>query len=233
LRATGSRRAEILRFILSLLIVALAGAANAQPRDPGFVDAVDVVPGLLVEMRYFGVHNFVGRRIDGYEAARCLLTREAAAALARVQRDLAPRGMGLKVFDCYRPERAVAHFVRWARNIADQDRKGEFYPNVDKQTLFREGYISVRSGHSRGSTVDLTVVRLGDGREVDMGTPFDFFDRRSGLSDRSVSPEAIANRRLLAVAMQQRGFYGYSKEWWHFTLANEPFRDAYFDFPVR
>jgi zinc D-Ala-D-Ala dipeptidase len=217
-----------------LLIAALCtGAANAQTPHAGFVDASVVVPGLAVDMRYFGEHNFVGRRVDGYEAPRCLLTTQAATALAQVQRDLVTSGIGLKVFDCYRPERAVAHFVRWVRSIADQNRKAEFYPHIDKQTLFRDGYISARSGHSRGSTVDLTLVSLGDGRELDMGTPFDFFDRRSWLSDRSVSPAAIANRRLLATTMQRRGFYGYSKEWWHFTLANEPFRETYFDFPVR
>jgi D-alanyl-D-alanine dipeptidase len=231
----GSRRAEILRLVLAFLMLALAASstANAQPRHPGFVDVVDAVPGVVVDMRYFGEQNFIGRRVEGYEAPRCLLTVQAATALAQVQRDLAPGGIGLKVFDCYRPERAVAHFVRWARNIADQSRKAEFYPQVDKQTLFRDGYISVRSGHSRGSTVDLTLVSLRDGGELDMGTPFDFFDRRSWLSDRTISAGAMANRRLLGTAMQRRGFYGYAKEWWHFTLANEPFRETYFDFPVR
>ena len=130
---------------------------------PGFVDAATVVDGLVVDMRYFGDDNFVGARIDGYEASRCLLTRPAAAALARVQQDLAPQGFGLKVFDCYRPTRAVAHFVRWARDVKDVKRKADFYPDVDKRDLFRLGYISNRSGHSRGSTVDLTLVRRGPG----------------------------------------------------------------------
>lgn len=216
------------------MVAALAaGAADAQPRHPAFVDASEAVAGLHVEMRYFGEHNFVGRRIDGYEAALCLLTRDAAAALANVQRDLAPHGLGLKVFDCYRPERSVAHFMRWARNIADQSGKSEFYPDVDKRTLFRDGYISARSGHSRGSTVDLTLVRTADGREADMGSPFDFFGTRSWPADRSVSSEARANRQLLAAAMQRRGFRSYSKEWWHFTLVREPFPETYFDFPVR
>jgi len=208
-------------------------AAAQDARHRGFVDAVEVAAGLQVEARYFGTHNFVGRRIDGYEAGKCLLTREAAAALAAVQRDLALLGLGLKVFDCYRPARAVAHFVRWARDLRDQARKEEFYPEVDKRTLFRDGYISARSGHSRGSTVDLTLVRLVDGRELDMGTPFDFFGTQSWPADRSVAAAAQANRQVLAAAMRLRGFRAYDKEWWHFTLNNEPYPYSYFDFPVR
>ncbi len=150
-----------------------------------------------------------------------------------MQRDLAPLGLGLKVFDCYRPARAVAHFVRWARDLQDEARKPEFYPDVDKRTLFRDGYISARSGHSRGSTVDLTLLRLFDGREADMGTPFDFFGKRSWRADRSIPTEAQANRQKLAAAMRRRGFRAYDKEWWHFTLNQEPYPDSYFDFPVR
>jgi D-alanyl-D-alanine dipeptidase len=136
------------------------------------------------------------------------------------------------VFDCYRPARAVADFVRWARDSADQSGRAEFYPAVDKRNLFRDGYIAARSGHSRGSTVDVTLVHA-DGRDIDMGSPFDFFGRQSWRADRSVPTEARAYRTLLAVAMMRRGFRPYQKEWWHFTLANEPFRDRYFDFPVR
>jgi D-alanyl-D-alanine dipeptidase len=213
--------------------VLAAKVAAAEPGHPGFVDAADVVPGLIVEARYFGTHNFVGRRIDGYEAEKCLLARPAAAALAEVQRDLASHGLGLKAFDCYRPARAVAHFVRWARDTGDQARKAEFYPEVDKRTLFANGYISARSGHSRGSTIDLTLVRLADGRELDMGTPFDFFGTQSGLGSRSITPAAQANRKFLAGAMQRRGFRAYEKEWWHYTLRGEPYPDIYFDFPVR
>jgi zinc D-Ala-D-Ala dipeptidase len=139
----------------------------------------------------------------------------------------------LKVFDCYRPQRAVANFVRWAQRIDDVKRKGEFYPDVDKRNLFQEGYISERSGHSRGSTVDATVVRRPDGRELDMGSPFDFFSPKSWPSDASVSAQAQTNRALLAAAMRHGGFRPYDKEWWHFTLNGEPFPDTYFDFPVR
>jgi zinc D-Ala-D-Ala dipeptidase len=228
--------------LLTLLFAFSAQAQTPQKLVPegvvpsGFVDAATVVDGLVVDMRYFGEDNFVGARIDGYEAARCLLTRPAAAALARVQQHLAPQGFGLKVFDCYRPTRAVAHFVRWARDVKDVKRKADFYPDVDKRDLFRLGYISNRSGHSRGSTVDLTVVRLEQGRpssDVDMGTRFDFFGVQSWPSSRAVSAEAQANRKVLASAMRRGDFRPYDREWWHFTLRNEPYPGSYFNFLVK
>jgi len=217
---------------LSLLLVAAAGTqmAFARDRPAAFVDAAAVVPGLTADIRYAGSHNFVGRPIEGYQAPRCLMTQAAADALAGVARDLAPR-LVIKVFDCYRPVRAVMNFVRWARDPNDQAEKAEFYPNVDKRTLFRDGYIASRSGHSRGSTMDLTLA-TADGHELDMGTPFDLFSPKS-WSDASVTPEQHANRMLLAAAMRRRGFRGYDKEWWHFTLRDEPFPDTYFDFPVQ
>ena len=219
---------------LVLLLPLLTQPAQGQgPVPPGFVDAAAVVDGLVVDMRYFGDNNFVGERIDGYERPRCILSGPAANALAAVQRELEAQGLGLKVFDCYRPQRAVAHFVRWAQRIDDLKHKREFYPDVDKRDLFKEGYISDRSGHSRGSTVDLTLVRRADGRELDMGSPFDFFSPKSWPSDRSVSGEAQKNRARLAGAMTRGGFRSYDKEWWHFTLVEEPFPDTYFDFPVR
>jgi D-alanyl-D-alanine dipeptidase len=220
--------------LAAMLALALLPAQAQMPA--GFVDAAAVAEGLIVDMRYFGADNFVGARIDGYEAPTCLLTQQAATALAAVQRDLGARGYGLKVFDCYRPARAVAHFVRWARDLSDTKRKAEFYPDVDKRHLFRLGYIAARSGHSRGSTVDVTLVRrvgalvLG---EVDMGTRYDFFGPRSWPSSREVSTQAQADRALLATAMRGRGFTPYDREWWHFTLAKEPFSNRYFDFPVR
>jgi D-alanyl-D-alanine dipeptidase len=198
----------------------------------GFVDAAAVVPGLVVDMRYFGANNFVGERIDGYERPRCLLTAQAAQALARVQRELSSRELGLKVFDCYRPARAVAHFLRWAKRI-DDVKKAEFHPDISKRDLFRLGYLATRSGHSRGSTVDLTLVRRADLSELDMGTIYDFAGRQSWVADKSVSVEAQKNRALFAQAMVRGGFRPYHKEWWHFTLVNEPFPDTYFDFPVR
>jgi len=217
-----------------ILSLALAACAHEEtPRQDGFVDAASVVPGLRVEMRYTTAHNFVGRPIDGYEAPVCILTREAATALARVQGELAPRGLGLKVYDCYRPQRAVAHFARWAADLSDQSTKAEFYPNVDKSRLFELGYIAERSGHSRGSTLDLTIVDLATGAELDMGTPFDLFDTRSWPSDGTVSAEARANRLMLQNLMRAHGFRSLQEEWWHFTLEGEPHPQTYFDFVVR
>jgi zinc D-Ala-D-Ala dipeptidase len=226
------RPATALLPVAALLTVFATYGAGAEERPAVFVNAATVVPGLVVEGRYAGSHNFVGRPIDGYDAPLCLLTRPAADALAGVARDLAPLGLVIKVFDCYRPTRAVANFVRWARDLHDQKMKAEFYPNVDKRTLFRDGYIATQSGHSRGSTIDLTLAQT-DGRELDMGTPFDFFSPKSWTADPSVGAQAHKNRMLLAAVMHRRGFRGYDKEWWHFTLRSEPFPDTYFNFPVK
>jgi D-alanyl-D-alanine dipeptidase len=235
---TARRVALTLLAGLTVATITIATLAHAQAPYPGFVDAATVVPGLEVDMRYAGANNFVGAKIEGYEKPVCLLTKEAAAALAKAQVALASSGVGLKVFDCYRPARAVAHFARWSRDLRDQKNKGDFYPDLDKRVLFRDGYISNRSGHSRGSTVDLTLVDILPGpdgklRERDMGTPFDFFSPFSSPQDRRVSEEARSNRRLLADAMRKAGFIPYGKEWWHFTLAREPFPQSYFDFPVK
>jgi D-alanyl-D-alanine dipeptidase len=224
---------RIAAIIVIWLAMTISDRAQAASPHPDFVDVSAVVPNLVVDLRYLGSDNFVGTRIDGYEKPVLYLTRQAADALAHVQRDLAPHGLGLKVFDGYRPARAVAHFARWAKAIDDIRTKKDFYPEIDKRNLFRDGYLASRSGHSRGSTVDLTLVRLADKRELDMGTPFDFFSARSWPGDTGVSAEAQRNRRLLGQAMNRRGFIGHRKEWWHFTLAREPFPDTYFDFPVR
>jgi D-alanyl-D-alanine dipeptidase len=223
----------IRRSIIAALFVASASRiAGAQDRPAAFVDASAVVPGLVADIRYAGSHNFVGRPIDGYQAPRCLLAKPAADVLADVARDLAARGLVIKVFDCYRPVRAVMNFVRWARDLNDTAARAEFYPSVDKRTLFRDGYIASHSGHSRGATADLTLATV-DGHELDMGTPFDFFSPKSWTADSRISAEQHANRMLLAAAMRRRGFRGYDKEWWHFTLRREPFPNTYFDFPVR
>jgi zinc D-Ala-D-Ala dipeptidase len=223
--------------IIAAVMLILAGPAVAQrttaQRPDSFVDAASAVPGLIVEARYATAHNFVGRSIEGYDKPLCYLTRPAATALAEVVKDLEPQGLTLKAFDCYRPARAVAHFVRWSHDLRDERMKAEFYPHVEKNTLFADGYIAARSGHSRGSTVDLTLARRVDGKELPMGTPFDFFSPRSWPSDRSVGEQAQANRALLAQAMRRRGFVPYSKEWWHFTLRHEPYPETYFDFPVQ
>ena len=223
-------------FLVLLASLWLAGfPAPAFADDPpdGFVDAGSFVPGLVVEMRYYGSENFIGRPIDGYEAPRCLLTRAAAVALREVQSELAPFGLGLKVFDCYRPTTAVAHFVRWAQDPADTLRKAEYYPEIDKPDLFRLGYVAGRSGHSRGSTVDLTLVDLASGVEPDMGSGFDLFSTLSWPDEPSMSPQQRANRLLLRSVMMKHGFNPYPQEWWHFTLANEPYPETYFSFPVR
>ncbi len=221
------------RILLVLALFWVAPRARGEERPADIVDAAETVNGLVVDARYYGAHNFVGARIDGYDAPRCLLTSKAAQALAAVQRDLAKQGLGLKVFDCYRPTRAVAHFVRWAKDLSDQKNKAEFYPDVDKRNLFRDGYIAERSSHSRGSTVDLTIVRLADGQELDMGSGFDLFSLKSWPGSKAVTPEQHANRMLLAGAMRSHGFKPYPQEWWHFTLAGEPYPATYFNFPVR
>ncbi|WP_236960296.1 M15 family metallopeptidase [Methylobacterium durans] len=228
-RARAATKKRLRHAASGALLLLAAGGARAEPV---LVDAARFVPGLVTEIRYAGSHNFVGRPIDGYEAPLCLLTPRAAAALARVQAALAPDGLGLKVFDCYRPRRAVADFVRWAHDPADLAGKAEFYPDIDKDDLFRLGYIAERSGHSRGSTVDLTLVERGTGRERSMGTPFDLFDPRSG-EGAEIPMEARANRARLRGAMIGAGFAPYPAEWWHFTLRDEPHRGQGFDVPVR
>jgi D-alanyl-D-alanine dipeptidase len=162
----------------------------------------------------------------------CLLTRPAAQALAAVQQDLRSSGLGLRVYDCYRPQRAVDHFVRWAADPGDQRTRETFYPRVPKQELIARGYIAERSGHSRGSTVDVTLV-AADGAPLEMGTPFDLFDERSHTASLAVPAEARANRERLRAAMERRGFRNLAVEWWHYTLADEPYPDRGFDVPVR
>ena len=201
-------------------------------RPAAFVDAAAVVPGLMVDARYAGSHNFVGRPIDGYEAPRCFLTKPAAEALAQVARDLAAQGLMLKAFDCYRPARAVANFVRWAHDLNDTVGKREFYPEVDKRMLFRDSYLSSRSGHSRGSTVDLTLARA-DGTSSKWAHRSIFSVRARGPARRM----SVRRRRKSGAVRRRHAPPRFSrlstKEWWHFTLAHEPFPDTYFDFPVK
>lgn len=188
-------------------------------------------PGIALDLRYAGADNFVGAPIDGYEAARCLLTPEAAQALSWVARDLRRHRLSLVVFDCYRPQRAVEQFVRWAAEPEDAAVRAAYHPNVPKAELFERGYIAERSSHSRGSTVDVGLARGGE--PLDMGTPFDFFDPLSHSDAAGVGPGPRANRQLLRAAMELRGFRSYPQEWWHFTLEREPHPFRYFDVPVR
>ncbi|MEU4339859.1 M15 family metallopeptidase [Nocardia sp. NPDC023852] len=225
--------------------------------EAAFVSITDVDPTIMVEARYFGQHNFLGTRVTGYEAPHCLLTRQAAAALARVQQELRPMNLTLKTFDCYRPQRAVDRFVAWAKDLGDVKMQREFYPSVDKANLLRDGYIAEKSGHSRGSTVDLAIVALpaaapeqyrdGDPlREcflpadqrfhdniLDFGTGYDCFDPLAHTATPAVGGTQRALRTLLTNLMDEHGFAGLAEEWWHFTLKGEPFPQTYFDFPVR
>ena len=201
--------------------------------DPsGFVLLSDYVPSVIQEIRYHSTYNFVGERIDGYEEPVALITIEAARALKSVANELNVQGYRLKVFDAYRPLRAVKHFVLWG--IEDQDirMKPYFYPELQKQELFAKGYIAKRSSHSRGSTVDLTLFDMAAGRELDMGSPFDLFSEISHPDCRGVTDEQYENRMALQSVMVRNGFEPIDCEWWHFTLQDEPYPDTYFDFPV-
>ena len=217
--------------ILLLLCLLLPAHAADLPKDFTYVS--EAVPDAVFDVRYYTSHNFVGDPIDGYLAPRVILTRQAAKALAGVQADLTAFGLSVKVFDGYRPQRAVDHFVRWGKDIGDTRMKEEFYPAVDKKNLFRDGYIAKKSGHSRGSTVDLTIVDVATGEDLDMGSPFDFFGEASWPENKAMAPEVRANRALLREVMARHGFKSISTEWWHFTLRDEPFPDTYFDFPVQ
>ena len=200
----------------------------------GFVMLSEVAPEILQEIRYYSSYNFVGTRIDGYEEPVALLTREAAIALKAVNDDLMQQGYRLKVYDAYRPMRAVRHFRRWAADLNDTLMKADFYPNLPKSVLFHKGYISSRSGHARGSTVDLTIVDLVTGQDVDMGGTFDLLDPQSHpLRHDYVTEQQFQNRMILRNAMTRHGFKAIGTEWWHFTLRNEPYPDTYFDFPVK
>ena len=192
----------------------------------------DEVQPIQTDVRYFSADNFVGEVITGYNAEKILMTLEAALALAAIQIELGERGLGLKVFDAYRPQQAVDDFARWAEDINDTSTKAEYYPNIAKQDLFSLGYIAAQSGHSRGSTVDLTLVELITGDELDMGAPWDLFDPISWPTSLEVSLPQKTNRETLREIMLRYGFNPLREEWWHFTLDDEPFPDTYFDFPI-
>ncbi|MBN2437461.1 MAG: M15 family metallopeptidase [Deltaproteobacteria bacterium] len=247
--------AGILASALVLLSSYPGWSQNTMPED--FVDIQKEIPSVVLDIRYFGDHNFLGTRVDGYQAPKCLITKPAAEALAKVQAELQEMSLSLKIYDCYRPQQAVDHFVRWAKDINDTKTKDEFYPTVDKRNLFRDGYIAEKSGHSRGSTIDLTIVsfpvpaqeqyrpgqtlhacylpageRFKD-NSIDMGTGFDCFHEISHPENLKVGQQQRAHRLLLKTLMDKHGFKNYDKEWWHFTLRKEPYPDTYFDFPVK
>jgi D-alanyl-D-alanine dipeptidase len=253
-----SRFLLILFFLfICLYVPSFIGISYSSDTIPGsFVDIQKVIPDVVLDIRYYGPHNFVGERVDGYLAPKCYLTKEAAEALAGVQKDLKPYSLSLKIYDCYRPQRAVNHFVRWATEIENTKTKKEFYPTIDKRNLFKDGYIAEKSGHSRGSTLDLTIVpspapaqpqyspgqklyecylpaakRFRD-NSIDMGTGFDCFHELSHTANKNIGRQQKINRRLLKSLMEKHGFRNYDKEWWHYTLNNEPYPDTYFNFVI-
>ena len=198
----------------------------------GFVLLADYVPHIVQEIRYYSTYNFIGDRIDGYEQPIALLTKEAARALKSVSNEMMVKGYRLKIYDAYRPDTAVKHFLLWGIEDTDVRMKPYFYPEVEKQALFSEGYIARRSSHSRGSTVDLTLLDMSTGRELDMGSPFDFFGKISHPDYLGITEEQYDNRMFLRNTMLRNGFEPIACEWWHFTLRDEPYPDSYFSFPV-
>lgn len=246
-----------------LLAAAAIGTpvASAQPQPvspPDFVSLGDIDPSIVMDIRYATPHNFTGDPVDGYQAPLCLLARPAAEALKRAQQQFVAQGYSLKIYDCYRPQRAVTDFVGWANNLSDQRMKAEFYPRVDKTQLFADGYIAEKSGHSRGSTVDLTLVPLPLPAEpepayvpgqplmdcaapkdqrfvdnsIDMGTGYDCFDTLAHTLDPRIQGEQRTNRLILKEGLEEQGLENYENEWWHFTLKPEAYPDTYFDVPV-
>ena len=252
-----------LSFIIALgFIVAFIGCRRSQevqvvevlPTEDRsqFVTITDVVPDAILEIRYYSTYNFVGARVDGYLQPVALLTKQAADSLRAVSDDVMSLGYRLKIFDAYRPQGAVDHFVRWASDITDTVMEPYFYPVVPRDSLFELGYIAEKSGHTRGSTVDLTLFDMATEKEVDMGGTFDWFgveshpdfcgnpetgdytgDNSASLLGRSITPEQFENRMILRRAMLRHGFKPINEEWWHFTLKDEPFPDTYFTFPVK
>ena len=219
---------------VALMLLSCSQEAKIAPEydNSDFVRVTDVIPDAILEIRYYSTYNFVGERIDGYELPIALMTREAADSLKAVNDELKAHGYRIKIWDAYRPQRAVNHFIRWAENISDTAMKAVFYPIVDKSVLFERGYIYARSSHSRGSTVDLTLLDAATGREVDMGSPFDWFGEESHPDYPCPLYRQSDNRKILYNAMVRHGFEGIDSEWWHFTLRNEPYPDTYFDFPI-
>ncbi len=219
---------------LILFVTPAAAQKSTAPDDPsGFVVLGEFIPDIIQEIRYYSTYNFVGDRIDGYEMPCALMTREAAEALKKVSDDVMKMGYRLKIYDAYRPQMAVDNFVRWAENIGDTRMKKYFYPKIDKSRIIPEGYVAVKSGHSRGSTVDLTLFDMKTGKELDMGGTFDYFGELSHPDYKKITKQQYKNRMILRNVMIKHGFKPLEEEWWHFTLKDEPYPDTYFTFPVK
>ena len=230
---------KFLKFAIlsSAVVMLLSSFWVTNERSPshlpeGFVYLTDVVPEVILDMRYYGTDNFVGKRVDGYQKPVCIVTKECAEHLKMVVAEVSELSVYVKVFDAYRPQQAVDHFAKWALDLNDTLTRQKYYPEVDKSDLFRLNYIAEKSGHSRGSTIDLTFIDA-DGVELDMGSSWDYFGTKSWPSDTTVSTDAQKNRNFLRNVMIKHGFKPYNEEWWHFTLVNEPFPDTYFDFVVK
>ena len=217
---------------LACFIVFALGLYKKQTLPEGFVYAKTVIPDLDVELRYYIPNNFVGDTIDGYKANVLILTTATVEKLKLVQDELQHLNLCLKVYDGYRPQRAVNHFMHWARDLSDTINKSQFYPDVNKRNLFKLGYIASRSGHSRGSTLDLTITNGETGDPLDMGSSYDFFGEQSWVDFNDITETQKKNRHILQTVMLKHNFKNYSKEWWHFTLRWEPFSETYFDFEV-
>ncbi|MBO4657591.1 MAG: M15 family metallopeptidase [Bacteroidales bacterium] len=223
-------------FLACIVLTCLIALTTGMTPDPSldksdFVKISDEIPEVMLEVRYYTTYNFVGDRINGYNAPVSYITKEAAAALKIASDNALKDGYRIRIYDAYRPQDAVDHFKAWAKDIDDTRMKEYFYPDLDKSVLFKLGYIASRSGHSRGSTVDLTLFDMSTGHNVDMGGTFDFFGELSHPDYKGVTPEQYANRMYLRKLMMDAGFRPYSEEWWHFTLVDEPFPDTYFNFP--
>jgi D-alanyl-D-alanine dipeptidase len=220
-----------MKYIIKVFVLFFCFNVFAQ-LPKGFVYVCSEVPSVKIELRYFSSNNFVGTCIEGYNTNVVILSKEATKALKNVQDELLKDSLSLKIFDAYRPQRAVNHFRRWARDVNDTLKKQEFYPNVKKINLFKNGYISTRSRHSSGSTLDITLVDLKTGKELDMGTQYDYFGKESETFYTGITIEQQKNRMLLKSVMSKHAFRNYSQEWWHYTLRGEPFLNQYFDFLV-
>jgi D-Ala-D-Ala dipeptidase vanX. Metallo peptidase. MEROPS family M15D len=215
-------------------VEAEVSTVNPTEDTSQFVTLTDVVPDAILEIRYFGTYNFVGDRIDGYLEPTALLTKQAADSLRAVSDDVIKLGYRLKIYDAYRPQMAVDHFVRWAADFDDTRMKTYFYPNLEKNVLFPQEYICEKSGHTRGSTLDLTLFDMATEKELDMGGTFDWFGPESHPDyTEGITKQQFQNRMILRDAMMRHGFKPFNTEWWHFTLENEPFPDTYFTFPVK
>jgi D-alanyl-D-alanine dipeptidase len=219
--------------VILALLASWAIISNLNSLPDGFVNITDVIPTAQLEIRYFSNDNFVGAVIDGYEAPKAILTIEAAQALKKAADVLYEQGYYIKIFDAYRPQSAVNYFIRWAKDLDDTKMKEKYYPQLDKSVLFELGYVAEKSGHSRGSTVDLTLVKISSGEELDMGSGFDFFGKISNHGTDLITEEQEKNRNILRDAMVGAGFEVYPEEWWHYKLKDEPYPDTYFDFPVK